>query len=139
MMTAYANWGECDDKIIDIAKDGANVIIWFSIDLTVNSDGEPAVARGPDMDCVADVVKRISNLGLETTHLISIGGWNSPHPNTSVSAEAAYEQWNYWNRNIAARPDKDFYGFDGFDWDIEGIVIIHGYHRSLMDNNCIRE
>jgi len=54
-------------------------------------------------------------------HIISIGGWNSPHPDTSVSAEEAYDHWNNWNKNIVARPDKGFYGFHGFDWDIEGM------------------
>lgn len=76
------------------------------------------------MDCVADIVREISDLGLHTVHLISIGGWNSPHPDTSISAKEAYEYWNYWNRNIAARPEKGFFGFDGFDWDIEGIFML---------------
>lgn len=31
-----------------------------------------------------------------------------------------YNYWNYWNRHIAARPSLGFFGFDGFDWDIEG-------------------
>ena len=65
-------------------------------------------------------MKRIRELGLETVHLISIGGWNSPHPDTTNGPDVVYEHWNWWNRNFAARPEKGFYGFDGFDWDIEG-------------------
>jgi hypothetical protein len=96
-------------------------VMWFSINLAVTPDGKPTITNGPDMDCVADIVREISDLGLHTVHIISIGGWNSPHPDTSVTAEEAYEYWNHWNRNIAARPEKGFLGFDGFDWDIEGL------------------
>ena len=32
-VTGYANWGQCDDKIVQAAKDGVNLIIWFSINL----------------------------------------------------------------------------------------------------------
>lgn len=97
--------------------------MWFSINLAVSPEtGHPIITNGPDWDCVADRIKEISDLGLETVHIISIGGWNSPHPDTSVSAERAYEHWNYWNRHIIARPEKGFYGFHGFDWDIEGAV-----------------
>lgn len=95
--------------------------MWFSINLEVNKEtGKPMITNGPDMDCVADIVREIADLKLDTVHIISIGGWNSPHPDTSISAEEAYHDWDYWNRNIAARPDKGFYGFHGFDWDIEG-------------------
>jgi hypothetical protein len=111
-----------DRKIIDAVKQGVNVVMWFSINLAVTPEGKPTITNGPDMDCVADIVREIAELGLDTVHLISIGGWNSPHPDTSISAEEAYEYWNYWNRNIAARPDKGFVGFDGFDWDIEGDI-----------------
>lgn len=109
-----------DRTIVDAVKQGVNVVMWFSINLAVSDDGKPTITNGPDMDCVADIVREISELGLPTVHLISIGGWNSPHPDTSISAEEAYEYFNYWNRNIAARPLKGFIGFDGFDWDIEG-------------------
>jgi hypothetical protein len=145
LIVGYANWNECerdrcspsgeawyslpplycafltgDEKIVDAVKQGVNVVMWFSINLAVSPNGKPTITNGPDMDCVADRVKEIAALGLPTVHLISIGGWNSPHPDTSISAAEAYEYWNYWNRHIAARPEKGFLGFDGFDWDIEG-------------------
>lgn len=47
---------------------------------------------------------------LPTVHLISIGGWNAPHPDTTNSAEAVYANWIEWNNGL----------FDGFDWDVEG-------------------
>eukprot|EP01036_Dinobryon_divergens_P031669 gene31669-41112_t len=120
LIVGYANWNECDDNIVQAAVNGVNVIIWFSINLLTSPTGKPMITNGPDMDCVADKVKRIRELGLETVHLISIGGWNSPHPDTTNGPEVVYEHWNWWNRNFAARPEKGFYGFDGFDWDIEG-------------------
>lgn len=123
VIVGYANWNECDSKVVDSVVDGVNVVIWFAINLAVDSNtGLPTVTGGPDMDCVADKVAEIRALNLEndTIHLISIGGWDAPHPDTSNNASLVYAQWDHWNRHIAARPERNFYGFDGFDWDIEG-------------------
>lgn len=122
IIVGYANWNQCDDKIIQAVKDGVNVIIWFSVNLAVDSiTGRPKITNGPDWDCVANITHQIrESLHLETVHLISIGGWNSPHPDTSVTSEEMYTALNDWNRNIIARPELGWYGFDGFDWDIEG-------------------
>lgn len=72
------------------------------------------------MDCVADIISRIAAKGLNVVHLISIGGWNSPHPDTTHSVEDIYASWHTWNTQIAARPNVGFHGFDGIDWDVEG-------------------
>jgi len=58
--------------------------------------------------------------GLATTHLISVGGWDAPHPNTSFSGEAWFRAWQQWNEEVAAQPDFGFDGYDGIDWDLEG-------------------
>ena len=123
LIVGYANWNQCDEKIVDAVRDGVNVVIWFSVNLLTHPvTGLPNVQGGPDLDCVADRVREIRALdgGHEVVHLLSCGGWNSPHPDTSNSAEAIYEELNRWNRLDAARPEKGFFGFDGFDWDIEG-------------------
>jgi hypothetical protein len=52
--------------------------------------------------------------------MISVGGWNSPHPSTINSAREVYLAWKEWNEKTVARPNDGFYGFDGIDWDIEG-------------------
>jgi chitinase len=52
--------------------------------------------------------------------MIAVGGWNSPHPSTSNSAEEVYLNWKKWNTETIVRPDLGFYGFDGIDWDLEG-------------------
>ena len=49
-------------------------------------------------------------MNLPTIHLISIGGWNAPHPDTSNPPDVTYENWVKWNNDT----------FDGIDWDIEG-------------------
>jgi len=123
-----------DEKIVNAVKQGVNVVMWFSINLAVSPEtGRPIITNGPDWDCVADRVAEIAQLNLETVHIISIGGWNSPHPDTSVSAEEAYDHWNNWNKNIVARPDKGFYGFHGFDWDIEGMFCAVSFtHRFVL-------
>ena len=59
-------------------------------------------------------------MGGTNSHLISIGGWNEVHPYMHAGAEAVYEAWKTWNEQLMARPAEGFFGFDGFDWDIEG-------------------
>lgn len=116
LLVGYANWNQCDDSIVRAVEDGVNVIIWFSINL---ADG-PAITNGPDMDCVANISKTLRDKKLDVVHLISIGGWNSPHPSTRHSAEETFNHWHHWNTKVAARSASGFLGFDGIDWDIEG-------------------
>ena len=97
------------------------MLIWFSINLIRNpSTGAPEIQGGPDYSCVGDIVKKIRDLGLPTVHLMSIGGWDAPHPDTSNSAEDVFAALDSWNRNVVARPNDGFFGFAGWDWDIEG-------------------
>ena len=132
LIVGYANWNQCDEQIVQAVKDGVNVVMWFAINLSVDPDtGAPMITSGPDMDCVGDIVHKITELGLDTVHLISIGGWNAPHVDTSNTPDAIYEYFDYWNRNIAARPEKGFYGFDGFDWDIEGECEVNEVKREV--------
>jgi len=72
------------------------------------------------MDCVGNIVNSIAKLNLEVVHLISVGGWDAPHPDATNTAEVIYEALDNWNKNVVARPNLGFHGFDGFDWDIEG-------------------
>ena len=73
----------------------------------------------PNLTCVAGVVGRIAGAGLKVHHLISVGGWNAPHPDDSVRPAAAWAAWREWNSR-AADPALGFGGFDGIDWDLEG-------------------
>lgn len=58
--------------------------------------------------------------GLDVVHLVSIGGWNSPHPDTRFTSEQWWAEWRRWNKEEVARPAVEWDGFAGFDWDIEG-------------------
>ena len=92
LIVGYANWNQCDEKILDAVQAGVNVVIWFSINLVIDkTNGLPTIENGPDYHCVAKMIQKIRQLDLPTTHLISIGGWNSPHPDTTHSAETVFQ------------------------------------------------
>jgi hypothetical protein len=91
---------------------GVNVVVWFAMGFEMHN-GRPAFRTGPNTTCVAEARRSIEQRGLITSHLISIGGWNTPHPDTSISGEGWFRAWDAWN---AALPEP----YDGFDWDLEG-------------------
>ena len=64
------------------------------------------------MLCVAKMIERIRTLDSahSTTHLISIGGWNAPHPDSTYSATDVYNAWHKWNTEIIISAE---HGFDG--------------------------
>lgn len=71
----YASWSECDEKITTAVEQGINVVIWFAINLLTDENGAPMITGGPNLTCVAEKKAEYAARGLETTHLISIGGW----------------------------------------------------------------
>jgi hypothetical protein len=112
---------KCDDKIVKAVEQGLNVVIWFSINLAKDDEGNQIINGAvPDLDCVARVVKELRDKNLPTTHLISVGGWNSPLPDTSFTGVQWWEHFHRWNKEIVARPDLGWEGFHGIDWDPEG-------------------
>ena len=64
------------------------------------------------MLCVAKMIERIRTLdpAHSTTHLISIGGWNAPHPDSTYSATDVYNAWHKWNTETIISPEHGFYG-----------------------------
>ena len=64
------------------------------------------------MLCVAKMIERIRTLdpSCPTTHLISIGGWNAPHPDTAHTAEDTYKAWHQWNTETIISEEHGFYG-----------------------------
>jgi hypothetical protein len=117
----YANWAQCDDKIIKAVEQGLNVVIWFSINLAKDEEGNQIINGAlPDFDCVGRVVKELRDKNLPTTHLISVGGWNSPLPDTSFTGEQWWHYFHKWNKEVVARPELGWEGFQGIDWDPEG-------------------
>lgn len=127
VILGYANWNQCDSKLVEAVEQGVNVLVWFACNLIVDDvNGDISITGGPNWDCVAKITKDIREKGLDVIHLLSFGGWNSPHPVTAstplsdAKIRQVYDYLHYWNREIIAKPDMGFYGFDGFDWDIEG-------------------
>ena len=64
------------------------------------------------MLCVAKMIERIRTLdpAHSTTHLISIGGWNAPHPDSTYSATDVYNAWHKWNTETIISAKHGFYG-----------------------------
>ncbi len=123
LIVGYCNWGQADEAVIAAVRDGVNVLIWFSIDLTVDeTTGIPCIGgrHMPPLHAVATIAQRIHQEGLDCLHIMSIGGWNSPHPTTTHSADEMFHTLHTWNRDQCSRPELGFDGFDGFDWDVEG-------------------
>jgi hypothetical protein len=114
VIAGYQNWGACNaTETITSVESGVNVILWFSINLAGSAAGVPNIVGGPDYSCVKEVADELEQRGLETTHLITIGGWDAPHPNETWTGGEWFAVWDEWN-NALPRP------FDGFDWDLEG-------------------
>jgi len=116
LIVGYMNYGECDDRVDQAIKDGVNVVIWFSLEL--ENRGEPLITSAVSPVCVQTAVQRLKDAGLSAAHLISVGGWGVPHPDTAFSGADWYKQFNRWN-NAASGPGFEN-GFDGIDWDLEG-------------------
>jgi len=107
-----------ETQIVQSAEDGVNVIIWFSVNLAANSTIENSL----DFECIARVAHTLRQKDLPTAHLISVGGWDAPHPDTSLSGDEWFQVWQKWNLDNAASVPADlgWGGFDGIDWDLEG-------------------
>ena len=110
--------GDCNTtQIVTAVESGLNVLFWFSINL-VNRNGRPAVQGGPNLTCVAATAAELRARSLNTTHMISVGGWDAPHPTTAFTPQQVYAAWKTWNEQVV--PRDGFPGFDGVDWDLEG-------------------
>eukprot|EP00954_Amorphochlora_amoebiformis_P006797 530798-Amorphochlora_amoeboformis.AAC.1 len=95
-----------EDRIIREAREGVNVIIWFSTNLKSDANGHPSISFGNpfvshcclNATCIASVARELMKEGLETSHLVSIGGWDAPHPDTNFTAKAWWDYWKMWNK-----------------------------------------
>lgn len=123
------------DRVVRIAASGVNVINWFQINLNGGPNG-PEIAFGLNATCIANVARRLRNANLPTTHIITIGGWNAPHPNTSYTGAEWWVYWKKWNTDVVARPELGFYGFDGIDWDLEGNNAVDRYILCFCADVC---
>lgn len=98
---------------------GVNVINWFAINLIWNSTSQkPEIQCTLNLSCVAETALTLQGMNLTTSHIITVGGWNAPHPSPKLDGRAWWAVFDDWNSNIVAR--RGFAGFDGIDWDLEG-------------------
>jgi len=116
-------YGSCNDPIIDSVQNGVNVLIWIpfvSIKLeSIQTDSgnilrSPTIVGGPDLSCVKRIQKQLYTMGYsEILHLISFGGWNTPHFDfeVDITSHQLYQAWKNYNQEHL---------FHGFDWDFEG-------------------
>lgn len=115
LIVAYASWNECDERGLRAARQGANVIVWFAINLVANASGHPAISGGPSPACVLSARAALEAEGLPTAHMISIGGWNAPHPPDHLARPA-----DWWAALDAYNHQAPRALFDGIDIDLEG-------------------
>jgi hypothetical protein len=94
--------------------------MWFSINVSVDSAGIPTFPT-ESFDCVAPAAHKIrTELQLDVVHMLCIGGWDAPHPVTTVPPQDYWNAFKHWNSNIMANSTLGFNGFEGIEWDIEG-------------------
>lgn len=77
-------------------------MIWFSLQL--ENRGEPMITSAVSPACVQTAVGRLKDAGLNVVHLISVGGWGVPHPDTSFSGKEWYTAFQRWNKAVAGGP-----------------------------------
>ncbi len=110
---------DCNEtQVVQAARDGVNVLIWFAINLAANG----TIQHGLNFTCIGLVESTLRADNLTTSHLISVGGWDAPHPDTSLTGAQWFSAWDAWNKAaaVAAGGAGDVGLFDGVDWDLEG-------------------
>jgi chitinase len=113
LLIGYAN--NCDEKVASAVKDGVNVVVWAFLELrkAQDDDGDLIPVTSLDLEQVQNMIRRLDDQGYgDTVHLISFGGWNGPHLETTngITPEEWYRVWEQHVGHI----------FHGIDWDIEG-------------------
>jgi len=116
------------NQIYTTVKNGVNVLTWSFISLIADKNENPEINLLPlggsaNFSQIAKLAAQLKADGLPTTHLVSIGGWGTPHPDTRFSAQTWYTTWKNWNAGLNTQYGFEFYGFD---WDPEGEDTLNG-------------
>eukprot|EP00954_Amorphochlora_amoebiformis_P009602 746803-Amorphochlora_amoeboformis.AAC.1 len=129
LIVGYANWCQCDRKIVDAVQDGVNVVIWYTSRVDGDAfyrtslefrSGSTPISRLRMGRLRSNVARELEDKKLDVIHLMSIGGWNSPHPDPTLNGKTWFQEWHKWNKEVVANESLGFRGFDGLDWDLEG-------------------
>lgn len=114
-------------NVIDtVMQDGVNVVVWAFADIrSVDDESEqsflsiqrdlsaahPSVVTNLNLTAVSSTIQYLNNNGHAIHHLVSLGGWNGRHLDTTVTST----QWmDVWHRSGLSSI------FHGIDWDLEG-------------------
>jgi beta-glucosidase len=110
VMIGYAT--DCNDKVATAVRQGVNVVVWSFMEMLRTYDEEVVVAGNSlDFECIRQLIATLDSEGFsDTVHLVSFGGWNGPHLDTSLTAQKWYSIWKERVGDI----------FHGIDWDLEG-------------------
>jgi hypothetical protein len=121
-----ASSGKAERAILD----GCDIIVWSFLHLDIDQDDDGTTTttgggRGGRIRTALDLdaIGRIRNAHADVIHLAAFGGWNGPHPPSSLSSSSSsgvvmtgrlwfevFDEFNLANGDI----------FDGIDWDYEG-------------------
>ena len=109
--------------LLKAVDNGVNVLIWSFIELTGNVISDPVQGCINYKD-LAGVHAGLRVRNKTVTHLVSIGGWGAPHPDTSCSGAEWWALWLKWNDALTASVNRlggeNSGGMDGVDLDAEG-------------------
>jgi hypothetical protein len=110
ILAAYPSGNECDSKVVTGVQQGVNVVIWSFLALAADAKGMPVIdeSQAPYGPCVAATWHQLVGMGLNTTFVISIGGWGTPHPAVTAPSmvSAVYQSWHSWNLQHASNYSK---------------------------------
>jgi len=125
VIAGYTNQANAS-TILKSVDEGANVLIWSFIELQHGKVTDDPAQGGPRASDVAVVMTGLSsrNLSDSIVHLISIGGWDAPHPTVELTGTQWWSTWKLWNTafttQVLASGGSSWSGFDGVDLDVEG-------------------
>ena len=129
LIVAYVT--SCDEEnVLAAVGNGTNVLIWFAANLNGAdaASGKPLVQFGKNVTCIASVAKALRDRGHNNvSHLVSVGGWDAPHPNTSFTPAQWHDAWLNWNADNAKIGEP--FGWAGFDGVGEVLVWRRGRGR----------
>ncbi|CAJ1936537.1 unnamed protein product [Cylindrotheca closterium] len=111
VLIGYAT--DCNEKVAKSIAAGVNVVVWSFMEISKEiSTGEIIITENSlNFDNIRQLISKLDTEGYQDTlHLVSFGGWNGPHLDTSLTAKQWYEIWKNHVGDI----------FDGIDWDLEG-------------------
>ena len=115
--------GECSDDVKKNANDVGTTGTASSTKRTLQSPDiicnpqqqkqrRTEIVTNLDLKKVAALIQELDETGFsDVVHLVSCGGWNGPHLDTTLSAEEWYQGWIDSSLSTV---------FHGIDWDLEG-------------------